>query len=76
MIAQKVMESTTVEPAQQDYVETQLLVLYIKLFTSGTKKIFPDWFVIKIQGNFSIAGVNQSIPVSIDATINPHIIRS
>ena len=63
MIAQKLMEPTTVEPTQQDYVETQLLVPYIKLFTSGTKKIFPDWFIIKIHGNFSIAGENQSIPV-------------
>ena len=76
MIAQKLMEPTTVEPTQQDYVETQLLIPYIKLFTSGTKKIFPDWFVIKIQGNFSIAGISQSIPVSIDATISPHLLQS
>ena len=75
MIAQKFMEPTTVEPIQQDYLETQILIPYIKIFTSGTKRIFPDWFVIKIQGNFSIAGVNQFIPVSIDATISPHLFR-
>ena len=76
IIAQEVMEPGIVEPTQQEYIETQLLIPYIKIFTSGTKKILPDWFVIKIDGNFSIAGVDQSIPVSIDATINPHLIRS
>ena len=75
MIAQKPMEATTLESNKQDYLETQLLIPYIKLLNSGIKKILPDWFVIRIQGNFSIAGVTQSIPVSIDATINPHLIR-
>ncbi|MCX6662455.1 MAG: hypothetical protein NTY91_07905 [Euryarchaeota archaeon] len=76
MIAQKLMEPTSVEPTQQNYLETQLRIPYLKIFTSGTKKIFPDWFVIQIEGNFSLAGVNQSIPVSINATINPHLVRS
>jgi LEA14-like dessication related protein len=76
MIAQKSMEPTSVEPIEVDYLEAQLLVPYIKIFTSGTKKIFPDWFVIQIEGNFSLVGVNQSIPVSINATINPHLLRS
>jgi LEA14-like dessication related protein len=76
MIAQKLMEPTSVEPTQQNYLETQLRIPYLKIFTSGTKKIFPDWFVIQIEGNFSLAGVNQSIPVSINATINPHLLRS
>jgi len=76
MIAQKFMEPATVEPTQQNHLETQLLIPYMKIFTSGTKKIFPDLFVIKVEGHFSIAGVNQSIPVSIDATINPHLIVS
>jgi len=76
MIAQKSMEPTSVEPIEVDYLEAQLLVPYIKIFTSGTKKIFPDWFVIEIEGNFSLVGVNQSIPVSINATINPHLLRS
>jgi hypothetical protein len=70
------MEPTSVEPIEVDYLEAQLLVPYIKIFTSGTKKIFPDWFVIQIEGNFSLIGVNQSIPVSINATINPHLLRS
>jgi LEA14-like dessication related protein len=76
MMAQKLMEPTSVEPTRQNYLETQLRIPYLKIFTSGTKKIFPDWFVIQIEGNFSLAGVNQSIPVSINATINPHLLRS
>jgi LEA14-like dessication related protein len=74
VIAQKFMESSTVESEQKDFIETQLLIPYLKVFTAGTFKIFPDWFVIRIQGNFSIAGINQSIPISIDATISPHLI--
>jgi LEA14-like dessication related protein len=75
MIAQKTMEPTTLEPTQQNYLETQLLIPYIKIFTSGTKKIFPDWFVIQLEGNVTLAGVTQSIPVTIDATINPHLLQ-
>ena len=75
IIAQKNMVPATLEPTIQNYLETQLLVSYVKLFTSGIKKIFPDWFVIQIEGSLSIAGVNQSIPVSINATINPHLLR-
>jgi hypothetical protein len=76
MIDQKSMEPITVKPGQQDYLETQLFVPYIKIFTSGTKTIFPDWFVIQIDGNFSVVGVNQLIPVSLNATVNPHFLRS
>lgn len=76
MMAQNPMEPSTIEPEQQDYLETQLLIPYFKMFTSGTNKLLPEWFVIRIDGNFSIAGVNQSIPVSIDATINPHLLLS
>jgi len=76
MIAQKLMEPVTVEPTQQNYLEVQLLIPFIKIFTSGTKKIFPDWFVIQIEGDFSLAGVNQTIPVILNATINPHLLRS
>jgi|GEM_PF-3180141 len=75
MIAQKLMEPATVEPIQQNHLETQLLIPYRKIFTSGTKTLLPDWFVIQIKGNFSIAGVTQTIPVSLDATINPHLLR-
>ncbi|MBN2599134.1 MAG: hypothetical protein JXA75_01235 [Candidatus Thermoplasmatota archaeon] len=74
MIAQKIMEPVTIEPIQ-DYLETQLIIPYVKILTSGTKKILPDWFVIQIEGNFSLVGVNQSIPVKLDATINPHLLR-
>lgn len=74
MIAQKIMEPVTIEPIQ-DYLETQLLIPYVKILMSGTKKILPDWYVIQIEGNFSLVGVNQSIPVKLDATINPHLLR-
>jgi LEA14-like dessication related protein len=75
MIAQQLMEPSTLESKKQDYLETQVLIPYLKLLTAGTQKILPDLFVIRIQGNFSIAGVNQSIPISLDATINPHLIQ-
>jgi len=75
MIAQQLMGPSTVESKKQEYLETQILIPYLKLLTAGTQKILPDWFIIRIQGNFSIAGVNQSIPVSLDATINPHLIQ-
>ncbi len=75
MIAQQSMEPSIVDSRKQDYLETQILIPYLKLLTAGTQKILPDRFVIRIQGNFSIEGVDQSIPVSLDATLNPHLIQ-
>ena len=74
MIAEKPMKASTLASKQHDYLETQILIPHIKLLTAGTTKILPDWFVIRIQGNFSIVGVHQSIPVTLYATINPHIL--
>ena len=76
MIAQKQMAPVTLEPAQRNSVNTQILIPYIKFFTAGTKTLFPNIFVIRIQGNFTLAGVSQSIPVSIFGEVNPHFIRS
>jgi hypothetical protein len=61
MAAQKFIEPVLVEPPQKNYLETQLHILYIKIFTSRTKKIFPDWFVIQIEGNFSRSGMSQPL---------------
>ncbi|KYK23921.1 hypothetical protein AYK25_00700 [Thermoplasmatales archaeon SM1-50] len=74
LIAQKPMQVSTLEPEKQDFLETQIFVPYLKLVTAGIRRLFPDWFVIRLQGNFSIAGVDQAIPVLIDATISPHVI--
>jgi LEA14-like dessication related protein len=74
IIGQKSMEPSTLGSEQQNFLETDILLPYLKLFTAGTGRFLPDWFVIRIQGNFSITGVNQYIPVAIDATINPWIL--
>ncbi|MBN1281186.1 MAG: DUF3712 domain-containing protein [Candidatus Thermoplasmatota archaeon] len=75
MIVQQPMEACTIEPQNQNCAETEVRIPYIKFFTSGTRHIFPEWFVIEIKGNFSIEGVYQSIPVSLDANINPTLFR-
>jgi LEA14-like dessication related protein len=76
MIGQTLMKSATVEPIQQNHLEAQLIIPYRTLFTSGIKTILPKQFVIQIDGDFSIAGVAQTIPVLLVATINPHLLRS
>jgi LEA14-like dessication related protein len=66
------MSPCTVEPKNEVCVSTQILIPYSKFLFSGAHQILPDWFILTIKGNFSISGINRSIPFAITGNLSPH----
>jgi len=56
-------------------VETEILISYRKFLFSGGFKLLPDWIIFQINGDLLIAGTSQVLPFSINAYIDPHMIR-
>jgi len=67
------MSPCTVEPKNKVCVSTQILLPYSTFLFSGTHRILPDWFILTIKGNFSISGVNRSLPFAITGNLSPHL---
>jgi hypothetical protein len=68
------MESCTIPSKNEVCIKTEVTIPYISLITSGNNKIFPEWFVITIEGSFSINGTDQYIPISFNGYISPHFL--
>jgi len=67
------MSPCTVEPKNEVCVSTQILLPYSTFLFSGAHRILPDWFILTIKGNFSISGVNRSLPFAITGNLSPHL---
>jgi LEA14-like dessication related protein len=50
----------------------QTLIPYRTLLFSGSRHIIPTLFELDLDGNFSLAGINQSLPLSFNAILDPH----
>jgi len=66
------MSPCTVEPKNEVCLGTEILLTYSKFLFSGAHQILPDWFILTIKGNFSISGVNRSVPIAITGNLSPH----
>jgi LEA14-like dessication related protein len=75
VIAEKDMESCNVSSKNEVCISTQIRIPYLKLIFSGTGRILPEWFGIRLEGNFAINGTNQVIPISINGFIDPYFFR-
>ena len=53
-----------------------MTIPYLKFFLTGSLKILPDWIILRIDGNFSIAGTRQAFPISLNAYVDPHLIKN
>lgn len=73
IIAEKDMNPCVVLSKNEVCISTQIRVPYLKLLFSGTGRIFPEFFGIRMEGNFAINGTNQMIPISINGYISPHL---
>jgi hypothetical protein len=73
LLGQQNMNPCTIEPKNKVCLSTQILIPYSKFLFSGTRRILPDWFILTIEGNFSISGVNRSLPISITGNLSPHL---
>lgn len=76
VLGEEKMESYEITPKETVYKKTQILIPYVKYLFSSSLRILPDWIVLKITGNFSIAGTRQVIPISFNAYFDPHFLRS
>jgi LEA14-like dessication related protein len=68
------MNPCTVEPKNEECLSTQIIIPYSKFLFSGTGRILPDWFIIHINLNITISGVNQTLPISIIGYLSPHFL--
>ncbi len=71
-IVQSDMEECTIPSKNEVCIKTELTIPYISLISSGNNKIFPEWFIITIEGNFAIEGTDQYIPISFNGFISPN----
>ena len=72
IIVQNDMQACCIPSKQEVCINTEVTIPYISLITSGSDKILPEWFVINIEGNFSISGTDQTIPISFNGYISPN----
>ena len=73
LLGQDTMEICLIHPDERVCVKTQILIPYLKYFLSYPYRFLPDWFILRIEGDFFIAGTNQSIPLSLNAQVDPNI---
>ncbi len=75
LLGEKNMESCELSPKNTVCVRTQVTIPYLKYIKTIPGKFLPDWLVIKVQGDFSIAGTRQAFPIALNAYVDPAIIR-
>ncbi len=75
LLGDKNMDPCELVPRNIVCVKTQVLISYLTYITKMPGKILPDWLVIKIHGDFSIAGTRQAFPITLNAYIDPNLIN-
>lgn len=76
LLGQENMETCSIAPKNRVCVKTEMTIPYLKFFLTGSLKILPDWIILRIDGNFSIAGTRQAFPISLNAYVDPHLIKN
>jgi len=72
LIAEGPMNPCDLSSQKESCIKTTLLMKYMDIIKSGGNKLIPDWYLISIVGDFSIKNTNQTIPISINAYIDPN----
>ena len=67
LLAKKDMDPCEITAKHTICVKTELRIPYLTYLFSGSKKLLPDWIILNIVGDFSIAGTRQVFPISINA---------
>jgi LEA14-like dessication related protein len=75
VVVEQLMEPTEIAAGDDVSIEATLTIPYIKLLTSGTGRIFPQWIAIVLDGYLAFENTNQAIPVSINGILDPHVFR-
>ena len=75
LLGHDTMEMCVIHPDERICVKTQILIPYLTYLLSYPYSFLPEWFILRIEGDFFIAGTNQSIPLSLNAQVDPDVIR-
>ncbi len=75
VVVEQLMEPSEIAAEDDVSIEAKLRIPYLKLLTSGTGKIFPQWIAIVLEGYLAFEDTNQAIPVSINGVLDPHVFR-
>ena len=75
LLGEQDMNPNDITTKEQIYVNAEILIPYRKFFFSAGLRFLPNWIMLEIKGNLSIAGTRQIIPLSIKAYVDPHLIR-
>jgi hypothetical protein len=75
LLGQESMEICTIAPQERICVKTQIIIPYSKYLFSGSLKLIPDWIILKIEGDFHIAGTKQAFPIALNAYVDPNVIK-
>jgi hypothetical protein len=76
LLGVKSMESCIIDPREEVCIKTQILIPYLTYLKMGNFRLIPDWIVLTIEGDFSIAGTRQVFPISLNAYVNPNIFKN
>ena len=75
LLGEDTMEPCSIAPRDKVCVHSEIVVSYKNFFFSGVGKILPDWYFLRIDLDFTIEGTDQSIPLSVNAFVDPHFLR-
>ena len=75
LLGEENMNPCEIQAGQRTCVKTKILIPYIKYLFSGSLRLIPDWIVLRIEGDFNVAGTNQAFPLALNAYVDPKVIR-
>jgi hypothetical protein len=71
------MSACSIAPKDKICVRTNITIPYIKYLSTCRigYGFLPDWIVLRIEGDFYIAGTRQAVPISLNAYVDPNLIK-
>ena len=69
------LKSSSIPSKEEAMLTTEIKIPYFELLIFANGKIFPDLLVITIQGDFSIEGTNQYMPLSFNGYIDLNLLN-
>ena len=75
LLGNQTMDPCKFESEKRICVKTNITITYLKYFMSNPGKLLPDWIILRIEGDFFVAGTRQAFPITLNAYVNPHILK-
>jgi len=74
-IAKNNLKSSSIPSKDETTLTTEIKIPYFELLILKNGKIFPDLLIITIEGDFSIEGTNQYMPMSFNGYIDLNLLE-